>query len=179
MAKLIKRTIQEQTRNRVRIFRGVASIMRRDSASILNSVDIRKALSRNEEEKYYNDQDKKQAPSLSNKLRSWAIDYNVKRRAVSALLKILVSFGFNSLPKDSRTLLKTPRTIQIVNIGGGQYWHNGFQNCLKNVFVKLSCNLHIQLNFNIDGLPLFKSSATTFWPILFNIYGIVKRIFRY
>lgn len=29
----------------------------------------------------------------------------------------------------------------------------------------------IAINISIDGLPIFKSSKSEFWPILFNIYG--------
>lgn len=166
----MKNKIREQTRNRVRMLRGVASIMKQDSMSLFSTVDLRKTMFR--KEKSLNEKEIKQPPSLRCNLRHWAIEYNVKRRAVSALLKILISFGISTLPRDSRTLLKTPRVVHVENRAGGQYWHNGLQSCLTKIFGKLSSNINIQLNFNIDGLPLFKSSPISFWPILFNIHDM-------
>lgn len=34
----------------------------------------------------------------------------------------------------------------------------------------LNRNISISLNFNVDGLPIFKSSKQTFWPILATIH---------
>lgn len=159
---------KEQTRNRVRIFRGINSIMRKDNLHLLDSIKLRKTLNENES----NTEDRPIEPKLSDKLRSWVHEYHVRRNAVSALLKILIFFGMTSLPKDSRTLMKTPRTIKIDNLAGGQYWHNDLKLSLKRIFGKLHSDLSIKININFDGLPLFKSSPTTFWPILANIHGV-------
>jgi len=32
--------------------------------------------------------------------------------------------------------------------------------------------MHLQLQFNSDGLPLFKSSAREYWPILCQVMGV-------
>ncbi|KYN50247.1 hypothetical protein ALC62_06180 [Cyphomyrmex costatus] len=88
----------------------------------------------------------------------------ILRHASNAQLK--------TLPKDVRTLLKTPKkTTNIIALSGGSYYHFGLSNILesllldyKNISVKVS---EIYLLFNIDGLPLSKSSASScFWPIL-------------
>lgn len=103
-------------------------------------------------------------------------EYHVQRRALSELLKILIGFGLHFLPKDSRTLLVTLRSVNIENRSEGQYWHNGLGNGLKSFFSRLSANMSIDININIDGLPLFKSSPVEFWPILSNIRGTLFSI---
>lgn len=170
MTKIMKS--KSSSSNRVKLFRGVQSIMKQDEASHVNPIELKKKLLRTESISNDEDNNQYQSPNLSNELRSWAIQFNVRQTAVSALLKILLSFGITSLPKDSRALLKTPRTVQIENVSQGHYWHNGLLNCLQKIFVGLASNLTIELNINIDGLPLFKSSPTEFWPILANIHGL-------
>lgn len=60
--------------------------------------------------------------SSQEKLRQWALKYNITKRAVSDLLKILISVGLTWLPKDSRTLLFTPRNIELVTLSKGKFW---------------------------------------------------------
>lgn len=177
MPKVLKNTKKAiQTRNRVRMFRGIQSIMADNSASSLNFKDLKQKL-RNQRE--IPNCDKSAEPpslserlkNLSNNLKNWAIEKNINKRAVTELLIILRMAGLNHLPKDSRSLLETPRVVEINECAGGKYWHNGLENCLRTVFANLSTNLCVKLNISIDGLPLFKSSPLTFWPILANVHG--------
>lgn len=174
MPKILKNTKKAiETRNRVRFFRGVQSIMAHDSAALLNVNGLRKKMI-NQEEILHNERStssNNRLLNLSSDLRTWAIEKNIKKRAVTALLKILRSAGINTLPKDSRSLLETPRKVVIVDQAGGKYWHNGLENCLVQAFSNLSSNLTVEININIDGLPIFKSSPMAFWPILMNVHG--------
>lgn len=108
---------------------------------------------------------------VSRQLESWALGCNIKRNSVTKLLKILKVNGMPFLPKDSRTLLHTPRSVTIEHRADGKYWHNGLRNCLVPIFSQLNKSLTIDLTINTDGLPLFRSSSVEFWPILGNIYG--------
>lgn len=106
------------------------------------------------------------------KLRQWAVEHGINRMALKDLLKIVkerFEKGKPFLPEDPRTLLQTPQIINVVPISGGEYWHQGLANCLKEIFRNLNEPLTISLNINIDGLPLYKSSKVEFWPILFNL----------
>lgn len=58
--------------------------------------------------------------SGSTKLRKWAVKNNITRNALTELLKILISFGLTWLPSDSRTLLETPQSTQLVNVANGE-----------------------------------------------------------
>lgn len=56
-------------------------------------------------------------------LRRWALKYNISKIAVTDLLKVLKSLGMNYLPSDSRTLLHTPRQMEISHLSNGQLWY--------------------------------------------------------
>lgn len=106
-------------------------------------------------------------------LRRWAIQFNVTHQALKGILSLIKQhYGDAQLPNDPRTLLKTSHnTKQLIKlIQGGQYWHQGLEVCLRNCFKNLAEDLTIQININIDGIPIHKSSKFQFWPILFNIY---------
>jgi len=108
--------------------------------------------------------------SLREKLAEWTVNYNVPRSSIGPLLDILKLYH-PELPNDARTLLDTPRVVQNVTTlpDGGQYVHiglkAGIENRLRLHAITLEpCTLELQVN--IDGLPLFKSSSTSLWPIL-------------
>uniref|UniRef100_A0A8D8SGN3 Transposase domain-containing protein n=1 Tax=Cacopsylla melanoneura TaxID=428564 RepID=A0A8D8SGN3_9HEMI len=67
--------------------------------------------------------------------------------------------------------MKTPRQSVIQEMHPGQYIHFGF----KSAFIALlekeeGRNLGtVKLDLNVDGLPLFKSSKDSLWPILISI----------
>lgn len=109
--------------------------------------------------------------SIANDICQWALKYSVNHNAVSVLLKILRGKLKQDVPKDARTLLKTPRDNEIEIIDGGKLWYNGIGNCLRNIFSTCNESITVFLNVNIDGLPLHKSALTQFWPILMNIVG--------
>lgn len=111
-------------------------------------------------------------PSLQDKLRDWAIQYKIPQHAVSALLNTVLNGHVNvNLPKDCRTLLKTPRnTGTVIEMGHGNYCHFGLTHALDKIFrdrQERHLDLtSIKLLVNVDGLPLFKSSNSSLWPIL-------------
>lgn len=92
-------------------------------------------------------------------------------RALDKLLEILRTNGHDSLPKSYRTLLGTPRTIELMTYGDAKYWYRGIADSSRAVFPNLSHDLDIKLKFNIDGLPIFNSSNYEIWSILASIYG--------
>jgi len=108
---------------------------------------------------------------LSTKLQYWATNYKISHSALSNLLHIL-SPHFAELPLHSRTLLRTPIHMQSKQLENGEYCHIGLANELKNFLAQntmFSAEV-LKIGFNVDGLPLFRSSNIQFWPIL----GIVK-----
>jgi len=106
--------------------------------------------------------------TLSDQMTDWAICFSINLNALSALLRILKPFH-SELPLDGRTLLNTQTTYDIKTFSdGGKYFHFGLRDIIVNLLKnceKKSVN-HIKLQVNIDGLQLFKSTSTQFWPIL-------------
>lgn len=67
-------------------------------------------------------------------LRMWVVDFNISHAALRALLAILrKSYKDVSLPKDARTVMKTPRSIETFKLGedGAEHWHQGLATCLN------------------------------------------------
>lgn len=161
-----KRTKNSLAGNRQRqfIFRQVNSILKKEQCENLDKISA---------DESDNSCDFEQRKTLPEQLKQWAIEYGITRRALSALLKILISAGLWYLPSDSRTLLKTPRTVPIIDMCGGKYWHGGLRKHIETLFSGIKQNIGINLSFNVDGLPLFKSSKICFWPILGHVFGLL------
>lgn len=120
----------------------------------------------------YDDVDK--TVDFMDKLRYWVVHHRITHSALNDLLKILIFGGFVFLPKDSRTLMKTPAKVEIVAVTNGKLWYYGIKKCLEKVLTKISCDSSITLDFSFDGLPIFNSSNMQFWPMLFSIQGIFQ-----
>ena len=126
------------------------------------------------DENYSLDEDVKET-GLKEKLRQWAIESGTKLCHANTLLTLLKEYH-PELPKDARTLLQTNQTCSRETVhtkAGCSYCHfgltNGVQLCLaQSPDLLNSSELYLQLN--IDGLPIFKSSPETFWPILGSVH---------
>lgn len=110
--------------------------------------------------------------NFKNTLVQWALLYNIPLIALTALLLILIQFTNYSLPRCARTLLRTPRTANIIRLSdGGEYLHLGLipaiDAILKNRINKTTNSENtINLMVNVDGLPIHKSSKKSLWLIL-------------
>jgi len=102
--------------------------------------------------------------SLQSDLAQFMVRSHLTRDHCNALLDILRKHGLQ-LPKDSRTLRKTPRTVEVESKCGGQYVYFGLKKALQMV----EPDDEYKINVNVDGVPLYKSSSTQFWPILCQI----------
>lgn len=106
---------------------------------------------------------------LNEGLALWASKNNITRQAMNELLELLRKNG-HDLPKDSRTLMETPRHVEVLEKCGGHYFYFGIESCLQNILKNhseyIKENYSVKLSVNIDGIPLHKSSNEQFWPIL-------------
>jgi hypothetical protein len=89
------------------------------------------------------------------------------------------------LPLDARTLLSTPFATQlnVKEIDVGSYHHFGVENQLQKLYKSgmlivdvAKDNCMIELQVNLDGLPIFKSTNFQLWPILGMVIGNATRI---
>lgn len=120
--------------------------------------------------------------TLRSELSSWAAKTRLSRDPTNELLSILRKYGMD-VPKDSRTLLKTPRNVDVLNKCGGSYYYLGIRNGISSL---LDQNVEpvpfFKLSVNVDGVPLDKSTNSQLWPILGSInssdYVFVIAIFH-
>lgn len=70
------------------------------------------------------------------KLRKWAVQNNISLMALTTLLKILREEGHTELPKDSRTLLRTPKKVKTTKMGKGEYWYRSLRKKLTQICKK-------------------------------------------
>ena len=119
--------------------------------------------------------------SISSDLASWAITHNITHSAFKDLIPIINTLLPNEkLPKDPRTILKTPKAVLLVNIQGGQSYYFGIKELLlkrlesgikaftlPTTFTDSvrSSNI-LTVTIGIDGVPISQSSNLQFWPIL-------------
>lgn len=116
--------------------------------------------------------------NFKNDLRKWALDCNIPHAHLNGLLNNVLRKHLPdmSLPKDARTLLKTTRKYQNV-VFNGNFCYFGVQKVIEFLVEKHNIQItgsdYIGLAINIDGVPLSKSTDSTFWPLLGNITSII------
>jgi len=104
--------------------------------------------------------------SLSEKLASCAIKNKWTRSSVNELLSVLRENNAE-LPKDARTLLRTPRHVNIQEKCDGSYFYSGIRTGIERILSQNNFDGDtISIKFNVDGLPLFRSNNFQLWPIL-------------
>ncbi|VEN58351.1 unnamed protein product [Callosobruchus maculatus] len=113
-------------------------------------------------------------------LCQWSLKHNITHTAINDLLNILRNNAIpHQLPSDARALLGTVRKIEGIKVvPPGKYYHFGIEDCLRVLVKSVSSideyvlkNDSIELNINIDGLPISKSSSSQVYPILCSISG--------
>lgn len=112
-----------QVRNRVKFHRRLRSILERENQLTNVNCHQNKNI---DQEKLKQERTENETIASNERLRRWALKYNISKRAISELLTILISLGMNWLPKDSRTLLSTPRYVEMSNLTNGKLWYGVF-----------------------------------------------------
>lgn len=108
--------------------------------------------------------------NIEDELRSWVLKFKVSHNSANCILGIIKSAGIN-VPKDIRTLMKTPTTHVISNIDQGSYIHLGLENMILPILKKYDSLIYtpnkvLKIGINLDGLPLSRSSKSQLWTIL-------------
>lgn len=90
------------------------------------------------------DSDEKDVPELVHDMdgmtlvecvRYWALRTNQDHSSINMIMRIIAKKTDGILPRDARTLLRTPRKkTEIGSIAGGQYWYRGIKTCLADYF---------------------------------------------
>ena len=119
--------------------------------------------------------------SLVGDIAAFCVKWKITREASNELLRLLSSHNVKGLPRDCRSAKRSMRVVEnVVEMGNGSYYHFGVGNELtRNLSIYKELGNTIDLQFNIDGLPLFRSSPVDFWPILCRAFvgGSVTSVF--
>ena len=113
---------------------------------------------------------------LMESLQVWCSKYDIKHTASDALLSILKPYHPH-LPKDTRTLKRTPKRTELKVLANGQYSHIGLRKGMLSKArkgIKQGCE-ELLLEFGIDGIPFYKSVTDDSWPILWRCEQFVDK----
>ena len=108
--------------------------------------------------------------NFQSKLKACAIRSGCSCASLDDLFNIL-SKKHPYLPKDSKTLLRTTRTINYDQKCSGSYIDLGIDIGIKICLNELTNHFSLNDSINIDGLPLHKSTSSQFWSILVTFDG--------
>nr|CAI5838592.1 unnamed protein product [Callosobruchus analis] len=118
--------------------------------------------------------------NLNDEIQGWAITHQITQVALNDLLNILRKLD-NTLPCDSRSLLRTPRHVkkQLKAVNPGYYYHFGLQSSVSKLLQKYNCSSElkeINVCINVDGLPVSKSTTNQFYPILCCLFEYPRNV---
>lgn len=109
-----------------------------------------------------------ESSNITDSIHNWALKYNITSISLNELLSIM-NRGGAAVPCDYRILLKCKTTWKILPFWV-ESWDCHFYKIVQENLI---------LDFNIDGLPISKSSKSQFWPILWSIKNVMENPFRY
>ena len=118
-----------------------------------------------------------------NALRNAFLSVNVNHTQAKKILATLRSFPFNiaNLPKDPRTLFKTPKAVvknMIQNMSGGKYLHIGCKVMLQKILLHIPDQIlpeFVLLDLSTVGGSVHNSGRKTFWPIQLRPLNILNK----
>ena len=131
------------------------------------------------------DESVKPACQFLDKIAQWAATQNTTREGLNELLAIFRWSGRfmpGDIPKDCRTILHTPRLVNVIDKCNGQYVYLGIKKGIIDTFrnnalddlrseqsLESGC---VTVDINIDGVPIQSSNNLQFWPILCRLVGL-------
>ena len=96
------------------------------------------------------------------------VEGGVGRKLSNELFSVLRQHNVGSFPCDLRKAVGTVRDVVIDKMCQGFFYYFGLEQSVRRAcacfVLRENCVVHLQFNF--DGLPLYKSSPKGFWPIL-------------
>ena len=105
------------------------------------------------------------------RLQAISAYHNLTHAAINSILALLRDLGIQGLPKDARTLMGTDQTPP-----DSAKFHYIKDALVKGINLQTSTGFNfpdntVKLELSIDGIPVFKSPPTGFWPILCRVIG--------
>lgn len=128
---------------------------------------------------YDNEEVMEPAQAFRQSLASVFVKGNLTHTQGNIILKSLHTLPqLAYLPRDTRTLLNTPRIgPQVRNIYLGEYLHIGFEKALTRILLKTPSHLFpdiLHIDWSTDGARLNKSGSMQIWPIQCSVANIPR-----
>lgn len=118
--------------------------------------------------------------SFENDFIEVIVKRGIGRSAFNDILSVFHKHNVGQFPRDGRACVGALRKVDSCQMFAGKYYHFGLERAMKVAlkYVKLTSNC-IKLQVNTDGLPISKSSSTSFWPILCRVFSgdFVSKVF--
>lgn len=113
--------------------------------------------------------EEQKANYVAENLREWAIyEGSISKKKLDNLLHRLNPV-FPTLPKSYKTLLRTPKHLDVYVLSdGSKLWYKGIVRNLDAMLLHeyLGKYNNITIDINMDELPVTKSTRLKFWPVL-------------
>ena len=104
-----------------------------------------------------------------NGLARWSVVNNIRSLAINELLLHIRQY-LPFVPKDCRTIKHTQRSVEVVEVCGGEYVYMGLRKAIIRHVEKIdNTQEKLSVLVNVDGIPMFDSSGIQLWPILGSI----------
>lgn len=119
------------------------------------------------EDQVSSDSSDKKWGQFDSPFREWVNKADIALCHVNTLLGIVRTY-FPGLQKRYHTLVSTWQAYNLNDIADGTYHHFGLATGVLDRFSsnpKLLPLANLRIKFNMDGVPLFKSTNEQFWPI--------------
>ena len=109
--------------------------------------------------------------SLLEVIAEWTINERIRKTKVDTLLKLLYQNKHIRKMTRAKTLLKTPKSLTTQVISDLETYTYNVSHQLQILIKRLDkytggTNHDIYVIYNLDGVPLAKSSNYQFWPLL-------------
>ena len=96
-----------------------------------------------------------------------AVKRGLGRETLNELVSVLNKYNKGCFPTDARACVGSLRSVPVSTVSPGNLHHFGLQNCIYRALRYANLNAgELYLQFNVDGLPISRSSTLSFWPIL-------------
>lgn len=119
---------------------------------------------------FFQDPDEENNFEFTNDVRELLLVHKIDHVASKSIIQLLNKYTNYNLPKDPRTLLRTPRQTTTIQIEGGEYYHFGVEYAIIELIKdaqdsRIVYTNNVNLLVNIDGAPLHNSTDKGIWPI--------------
>ena len=105
--------------------------------------------------------------TLRQRLALWIVTHHIAQAHGDDLLHILHEYH-PDLPLCTRALVGTPRSVPLLEMPPGLYYHRGLEEAIRHALFPYGLDEvpeHLLIFVSIDGVSLTSSSSSQFWPI--------------